>query len=171
MVLSTFTLYNHHQCLPPEFSHLPKSKLQRKSFKQGCDVERSWNPPSPCPPRSQMPPLTLPTPRLQKILAESPPPARLDIQLPIISDDFKFQVWRKMFRALMPGTGRDWLRFVCDWAVDGRPYPPWRGLPVPTGEATEGSTQCPFASGVPPCSPLTCVGRRAFESMGFAVGD
>ncbi|KAJ1067700.1 hypothetical protein K5549_010818 [Capra hircus] len=46
------------------------------------------------------------TSRLQKILAESPPPARLDIQLPIISDDFKFQVWRKMFRALMPGTGR-----------------------------------------------------------------
>nr|XP_024648901.1 tripartite motif-containing protein 72 [Macaca nemestrina] len=42
------------------------------------------------------------TSRLQKILAESPPPARLDIQLPIISDDFKFQVWRKMFRALMP---------------------------------------------------------------------
>ncbi|XP_043836673.1 tripartite motif-containing protein 72 [Dromiciops gliroides] len=40
--------------------------------------------------------------RLQKILAESPPAARLDIQLPIISDDFKFQVWRKMFRALMP---------------------------------------------------------------------
>ncbi|XP_075384584.1 tripartite motif-containing protein 72 [Tenrec ecaudatus] len=42
------------------------------------------------------------TSRLQKILAESPPPARLDIQLPIISDDFKFHVWRKMFRALMP---------------------------------------------------------------------
>ncbi|XP_027983248.2 tripartite motif-containing protein 72 [Eptesicus fuscus] len=42
------------------------------------------------------------TSRLQKILAESPPPARLDIQLPVISDDFKFQVWRKMFRALMP---------------------------------------------------------------------
>lgn len=42
------------------------------------------------------------TSRLQKILTESPPPARLDIQLPIISDDFKFQVWRKMFRALMP---------------------------------------------------------------------
>ncbi|XP_057343148.1 tripartite motif-containing protein 72 isoform X2 [Manis pentadactyla] len=42
------------------------------------------------------------TSRLQKILSESPPPARLDIQLPIISDDFKFQVWRKMFRALMP---------------------------------------------------------------------
>ncbi|XP_038619320.1 LOW QUALITY PROTEIN: tripartite motif-containing protein 72 [Tachyglossus aculeatus] len=42
------------------------------------------------------------TSRLQKILAESPPAARLDIQLPIISDDFKFQVWRKMFRALMP---------------------------------------------------------------------
>uniref|UniRef100_A0A8C0S973 Tripartite motif-containing protein 72 n=3 Tax=Canis lupus TaxID=9612 RepID=A0A8C0S973_CANLF len=46
----------------------------------------------------------LPAPRLQKILAESPPPARLDIQLPVISDDFKFQVWRKMFRALMPVT-------------------------------------------------------------------
>ncbi|EHB14283.1 Tripartite motif-containing protein 72 [Heterocephalus glaber] len=46
--------------------------------------------------------LHLRTPRLQKILAESPPPARLDIQLPVISDDFKFQVWRKMFRALMP---------------------------------------------------------------------
>uniref|UniRef100_M3YIZ8 RING-type E3 ubiquitin transferase n=1 Tax=Mustela putorius furo TaxID=9669 RepID=M3YIZ8_MUSPF len=44
------------------------------------------------------------TSRLQKILAESPPPARLDIQLPVISDDFKFQVWRKMFRALMPVT-------------------------------------------------------------------
>ncbi|XP_051852290.1 tripartite motif-containing protein 72 [Antechinus flavipes] len=43
--------------------------------------------------------------RLQKILAESPPAARLDIQLPIISDDFKFQVWRKMFRALMPVPG------------------------------------------------------------------
>nr|XP_004671095.1 tripartite motif-containing protein 72 [Jaculus jaculus] len=42
------------------------------------------------------------TSRLQKILSESPPPARLDIQLPIISDDFKFQVWKKMFRALMP---------------------------------------------------------------------
>ncbi|XP_058425527.1 tripartite motif-containing protein 72 isoform X2 [Diceros bicornis minor] len=42
------------------------------------------------------------TSRLQKILAESPPPARLDIQLPVISDDFKFQVWKKMFRALMP---------------------------------------------------------------------
>ncbi|KAM6155086.1 tripartite motif-containing protein 72 [Rhynchocyon petersi] len=42
------------------------------------------------------------TSRLQKVLAESPLPARLDIQLPIISDDFKFQVWRKMFRALMP---------------------------------------------------------------------
>ncbi|XP_028339144.1 tripartite motif-containing protein 72 [Physeter macrocephalus] len=42
------------------------------------------------------------TSRLQKILAESPPPARLDIQLPVISDNFKFQVWRKMFRALMP---------------------------------------------------------------------
>ncbi|XP_006896549.1 PREDICTED: tripartite motif-containing protein 72 [Elephantulus edwardii] len=41
------------------------------------------------------------TSRLQKILSESPLPARLDIQLPIISDDFKFQVWRKMFRALM----------------------------------------------------------------------
>eukprot|EP00079_Xenopus_tropicalis_P013054 XP_002940825.2 PREDICTED: tripartite motif-containing protein 72-like [Xenopus tropicalis] len=41
--------------------------------------------------------------RLNKILAESPPPGRLDIQLPIISDEFKFQVWRKMFRALMPG--------------------------------------------------------------------
>ncbi|KAE8578042.1 hypothetical protein XENTR_v10023293 [Xenopus tropicalis] len=40
--------------------------------------------------------------RLNKILAESPPPGRLDIQLPIISDEFKFQVWRKMFRALMP---------------------------------------------------------------------
>lgn len=47
----------------------------------------------------------LPTLRLQKILVESPLPARLDIQLPVISDDFKFQVWRKMFRALMPGTG------------------------------------------------------------------
>ncbi|XP_055483566.1 tripartite motif-containing protein 72 [Psammomys obesus] len=42
------------------------------------------------------------TSRLQKILSESPPSARLDIQLPVISDDFKFQVWRKMFRALMP---------------------------------------------------------------------
>ncbi|XP_069876269.1 tripartite motif-containing protein 72-like [Dipodomys merriami] len=42
------------------------------------------------------------TSRLQKILSESPPPARLDIQLPVISDDFKFQVWKKMFRALMP---------------------------------------------------------------------
>ncbi|KAJ6651467.1 hypothetical protein lerEdw1_020929 [Lerista edwardsae] len=41
--------------------------------------------------------------RLQKILGESPPIARMDIQLPIISDEFKFQVWRKMFRALMPG--------------------------------------------------------------------
>ncbi|MEE6521789.1 hypothetical protein FKM82_020098 [Ascaphus truei] len=40
--------------------------------------------------------------RLNKILGESPPPGRLDIQLPIISDEFKFQVWRKMFRALMP---------------------------------------------------------------------
>ncbi|KAM8960043.1 tripartite motif-containing protein 72 [Pelodytes ibericus] len=40
--------------------------------------------------------------RLSKILSESPPPGRLDIQLPIISDEFKFQVWRKMFRALMP---------------------------------------------------------------------
>ncbi|NP_001079922.1 tripartite motif-containing protein 72 [Xenopus laevis] len=40
--------------------------------------------------------------RLNKILSESPPPGRLDIQLPIISDEFKFQVWRKMFRALMP---------------------------------------------------------------------
>lgn len=48
--------------------------------------------------------LCTPLPRLQKILSESPPPARLDIQLPIISDDFKFQVWKKMFRALMPGT-------------------------------------------------------------------
>lgn len=44
------------------------------------------------------------TSRLQKILGESPPPARLDIQLPVISDDFKFQVWRKMFRALMPAV-------------------------------------------------------------------
>uniref|UniRef100_A0A8C5QSA2 RING-type E3 ubiquitin transferase n=1 Tax=Leptobrachium leishanense TaxID=445787 RepID=A0A8C5QSA2_9ANUR len=41
--------------------------------------------------------------RLSKILSESPPPGRLDIQLPIISDEFKFQVWRKMFRALLPG--------------------------------------------------------------------
>ncbi|CAM5118249.1 unnamed protein product [Eretmochelys imbricata] len=40
--------------------------------------------------------------RLQKILGESPPVARMDIQLPIITDDFKFQVWRKMFRSLMP---------------------------------------------------------------------
>nr|XP_056720803.1 tripartite motif-containing protein 72 [Euleptes europaea] len=40
--------------------------------------------------------------RLQKILGESPPIARMDIQLPIISDEFKFQVWRKMFRSLMP---------------------------------------------------------------------
>ncbi|KAM4632175.1 tripartite motif-containing protein 72 [Discoglossus pictus] len=40
--------------------------------------------------------------RLNKILGESPPPGRLDIQLPIISDEFKFQVWRKMFRSLMP---------------------------------------------------------------------
>ncbi|KAG8432070.1 hypothetical protein GDO86_018821 [Hymenochirus boettgeri] len=40
--------------------------------------------------------------RLNKILSESPPPGRLDIQLPIISDEFKFRVWRKMFRALMP---------------------------------------------------------------------
>ncbi|XP_015261811.1 PREDICTED: LOW QUALITY PROTEIN: tripartite motif-containing protein 72 [Gekko japonicus] len=40
--------------------------------------------------------------RLQKILGEPPPIARMDIQLPIISDEFKFQVWRKMFRALMP---------------------------------------------------------------------
>ncbi|XP_053550283.1 tripartite motif-containing protein 72 [Bombina bombina] len=40
--------------------------------------------------------------RLNKILGESPPPGRLDIQLPVISDEFKFQVWRKMFRALMP---------------------------------------------------------------------
>ncbi|XP_070584673.1 tripartite motif-containing protein 72 [Erythrolamprus reginae] len=40
--------------------------------------------------------------RLQKILGESPPIARMDIQLPIISDEFKFQVWRKMFRAIMP---------------------------------------------------------------------
>ncbi|XP_074854340.1 tripartite motif-containing protein 72 [Carettochelys insculpta] len=40
--------------------------------------------------------------RLQKILDESPPVARMDIQLPIITDDFKFQVWRKMFHALMP---------------------------------------------------------------------
>jgi hypothetical protein len=45
-------------------------------------------------------------------LSESPPPARLDIQLPVISDDFKFQVWRKMFRALMPGIRRGWL-WVC----------------------------------------------------------
>ncbi|KAM9305904.1 tripartite motif-containing protein 72 [Gastrophryne carolinensis] len=43
------------------------------------------------------------TARLSKILSEPPPPGRLDIQLPIISDEFKFQVWRKMFRALMPG--------------------------------------------------------------------
>ncbi|XP_072273282.1 tripartite motif-containing protein 72 isoform X3 [Pyxicephalus adspersus] len=42
------------------------------------------------------------TSRLGKILSESPLPGRLDIQLPIISDEFKFQVWRKMFRALMP---------------------------------------------------------------------
>lgn len=42
------------------------------------------------------------TSRLQKILSESPPPAMLDSQLPVISDDFKFQVWKKMFRALMP---------------------------------------------------------------------
>lgn len=42
------------------------------------------------------------TARLGKILSESPLPGRLDIQLPIISDEFKFQVWRKMFRALMP---------------------------------------------------------------------
>ncbi|GAB5582864.1 tripartite motif-containing protein 72 [Prionailurus iriomotensis] len=47
------------------------------------------------------------TSRLQKILAESPPPARLDIQLPVISDDFKFQVWRKMFRALMPEATKE----------------------------------------------------------------
>ncbi|KAM3821758.1 tripartite motif-containing protein 72 [Vipera latastei] len=40
--------------------------------------------------------------KLQKILGESPPIARMDIQLPIISDEFKFQVWRKMFRAIMP---------------------------------------------------------------------
>lgn len=42
------------------------------------------------------------TSRLGKILSEPPLPGRLDIQLPIISDEFKFQVWRKMFRALMP---------------------------------------------------------------------
>ncbi|ELR62793.1 Tripartite motif-containing protein 72, partial [Bos mutus] len=52
------------------------------------------------------------TSRLQKILAESPPPARLDIQLPIISDDFKFQVWRKMFRALMPAHPQGLTRFL-----------------------------------------------------------
>ncbi|KAJ1125527.1 hypothetical protein NDU88_003956 [Pleurodeles waltl] len=40
--------------------------------------------------------------RLNKVLGESPPLGRLDIQLPIISDDFKFQVWRKMYRSLMP---------------------------------------------------------------------
>uniref|UniRef100_A0ABI7Z196 Mitsugumin-53 n=1 Tax=Felis catus TaxID=9685 RepID=A0ABI7Z196_FELCA len=53
-------------------------------------------------PHRHLPPPFPPRSRLQKILAESPPPARLDIQLPVISDDFKFQVWRKMFRALMP---------------------------------------------------------------------
>ncbi|KAG8544638.1 hypothetical protein GDO81_022150 [Engystomops pustulosus] len=42
------------------------------------------------------------TGRLGAILSESPLPGRLDIQLPVISDEFKFQVWRKMFRALMP---------------------------------------------------------------------
>ncbi|XP_030066208.1 tripartite motif-containing protein 72 [Microcaecilia unicolor] len=40
--------------------------------------------------------------RLNKILCESPPIGRLDIHLPVISDEFKFQVWRKMFRSLMP---------------------------------------------------------------------
>ncbi|XP_068779332.1 tripartite motif-containing protein 72 [Struthio camelus] len=40
--------------------------------------------------------------RLQKILGESPPAARMDVHLPIITDEFKFQVWKKMLRALMP---------------------------------------------------------------------
>ncbi|XP_062456913.1 tripartite motif-containing protein 72 isoform X1 [Rhea pennata] len=40
--------------------------------------------------------------RLQKILGESPPAARLDVHLPVVTDEFKFQVWRKMLRALMP---------------------------------------------------------------------
>lgn len=73
------------------------------------------------------------TSRLQKILTESPPPARLDIQLPIISDDFKFQVWRKMFRALMPGIW--WVfMFVTVWL---------------TGRSLEKGAHCSFISGAP----------------------
>uniref|UniRef100_G1PYR0 Uncharacterized protein n=1 Tax=Myotis lucifugus TaxID=59463 RepID=G1PYR0_MYOLU len=74
--------------------HLSKLKIQQRALLLAL--------PRPMPP-PKVPSQTLPIPpRLQKILAESPPPARLDIQLPVISDDFKFQVWRKMFRALMP---------------------------------------------------------------------
>uniref|UniRef100_A0A2K6DJR2 Tripartite motif-containing protein 72 n=1 Tax=Macaca nemestrina TaxID=9545 RepID=A0A2K6DJR2_MACNE len=108
-VCASLGSHRGHRLLPAAEAHArlkvrdPKTQLQEAGMRKekgsslgkmpGVLQLRQWR---------SMPPLTLPTPRLQKILAESPPPARLDIQLPIISDDFKFQVWRKMFRALMP---------------------------------------------------------------------
>lgn len=109
----------------------------------------------------------LTTPRLQKILAESPPPARLDIQLPVISDDFKFQVWRKMFRALMPGTGQGllWV-YVCNCMVDGRPQPHTERFHNPGRE--DYRRRCPLP--LYPCTLETCAKRKNFETMGFTGG-
>ncbi|XP_033614610.1 tripartite motif-containing protein 72 [Fukomys damarensis] len=96
------------------------------------------------------------TSRLQKILAESPPPARLDIQLPVISDDFKFQVWRKMFRALMPGTERADPELVCEGLV---------GSQFNSGR----HRRHPHLSSGSPCSPLICTWKTS-EGMVF-TGD
>ena len=187
VALSTFTwLCNHHYHPALQFFHLPQLNCPQRSFKPGWDAGESLGlHHSPCPPRAWLlwlalpflppsllqevlsPPPTSPPPRLQKILAESPPPARLDIQLPVISDDFKFQVWRKMFRALMPGTGRGSLWVcVCNCVVGGSP--PSRGAPIPSGHPR----RCPRRPSLGVSLHLvTCAQRRALEGVGFQMGD
>lgn len=183
MALSTFMLLcNHHRHPSPQLFHLSQLKHQQRSFKPGCDVVGlvwggPWNStaarillfsgysrlPSPNPvppPGSPFAHTSPPSPtRLQKILAESPPPARLDIQLPVISDDFKFQVWRKMFRALMPGTGRVSLWVcVCNCVVDGRLRPHAERPPNPSWGGHPRRAHCPFPLGFP-CTFITCAQR------------
>lgn len=135
------------------YIHLDISDHRGKRVKPGCDAERPWNSSTDLPSSlwgtascHPLPSLLkslhrhLPTPlhpRLQKILTESPPPARLDIQLPVISDDFKFQVWRKMFRALMPGIWRAFM-FVTVWL---------------TGRSLEKGAHCPLSLGLPSTLP------------------
>ena len=133
-----------------------------------CPLPSSYSVPLPGSPFTN-PSSPLPTPRLQKILAESPPPARLDIQLPIISDDFKFQVWRKMFRALMPGTGRGppWV-CACDAVVDGRPQPHTeRPLNPNWGDHPR---RCPLPLSLGVSTLVTCAQRRPLKRMGFSGG-